>query len=55
MLWVDKYRPNTLAKMDFHAQLTAQLTSLVKTRKKKKKKKKKKNRSTLKHNLGESK
>lgn len=28
-LWVDKYRPNTLAKLDYHKDQAAQLKNLV--------------------------
>ena len=29
MLWVDKHRPTSLAKMDYHEDLTARLQALV--------------------------
>ena len=30
MLWVDKYRPHTLAKLDYHDDLTMRLSDLAK-------------------------
>ena len=29
MLWVDRYRPKTLATLDYHEDLTARLQALV--------------------------
>jgi hypothetical protein len=29
MLWVDKYRPTDLKKMDYHAELSSRLVELV--------------------------
>ena len=30
-LWVDKYRPNTLAKLSLHGDVTAKLTALARS------------------------
>jgi hypothetical protein len=30
-LWVDKYRPNSLAKLDYHKNLAAHLKKLVRS------------------------